>query len=245
MVLQNTILSDKQNKIIEERSKRLVNNELFLDALANVAPVGILKTDSEGKIVYFNRKCLDIFTNEEESILNKAWTELVESPTHYEHENYKWKEKAKDPTFKVEFSCYDEDLHRCWYVIQMTALSQTDEKGYVGVITDITDRKLIEIEMRKLNEELEGRVHERTRELKNSNVKLHDTIKHLQLAQEQLVESEKMASLGRLVSGVAHEINTPVGVGVTTASYLEEEVLKFRSTYRSERMRRTDFREFY
>lgn len=244
MVLQNTYLREDQNRIIEERSKKLLNNELFLDALANVVPVGIIKTNAEGGIVYFNTRAVEIFSDEKESFIGRNWTELIKDPHPYVAGDESWRQEVRHSSLKLEFTSYDEDLKRCWYVIEMTPLAKEKEKGYVGVISDITDQKKMEIEMRKLNEQLEERVHERTRELKNANVKLQDTIKHLQHAQEQLVESEKMASLGRLVSGVAHEINTPVGIGVTTASYLEEEAFKFKETYHSERMRRADLENF-
>ena len=67
-----------------------------------------------------------------------------------------------------------------------------------------------------LNEELEIRVQERTKEL-------HKIINTLQSAQLQLVESEKMAALGGLVSGLSHEVNTPLGNALTGASIIEHE----------------------
>lgn len=60
---------------------------------------------------------------------------------------------------------------------------------------------------------------------------LETTIAQLQTTQKQLVESEKMASLGSLVAGVAHEINTPIGIGVTAASHLSDKVKDFKKRY--------------
>jgi C4-dicarboxylate-specific signal transduction histidine kinase len=68
--------------------------------------------------------------------------------------------------------------------------------------------------LKELNQNLEIKVKERTNELTLS-------LEQQQKMQEQLVESEKMASLGNLVSGVAHEINTPLGVCITAASHVE------------------------
>ncbi|MBF0294645.1 MAG: HAMP domain-containing histidine kinase [Magnetococcales bacterium] len=62
----------------------------------------------------------------------------------------------------------------------------------------------------------------RQTELQTTNDSLRHSLEMIRTAQEQLVEAEKMASLGALIAGVAHEINTPVGTGVTAASYLED-----------------------
>lgn len=79
------------------------------------------------------------------------------------------------------------------------------------------NKRTEELEKHKLN--LEEMVDERTRELDKT--------------QKILAESEKMASLTGLVAGIAHEINTPIGICVTAASHLEEETLNFKELYNS------------
>ena len=93
-----------------------------------------------------------------------------------------------------------------------------------GTMHDVSAMKAIEDELRVLNEQLEQRVAERTSELSRANDELSQTIHRLDETRAQLVESEKMASLGSLVAGVSHEINTPLGVGITGASQLLEEL---------------------
>ncbi|MCK5877994.1 MAG: hypothetical protein KAG43_10185 [Candidatus Marithrix sp.] len=72
-----------------------------------------------------------------------------------------------------------------------------------------------------LNETLDDKVKTRTRQVTEANNKLEQTINELKKTQNELIDSEKMASLGRLVAGFAHELNTPLGVAIGSASMLQ------------------------
>ena len=76
--------------------------------------------------------------------------------------------------------------------------------------------------------QLEARVDERTQALTDSNHQLAETLDDLQHMQNHLIQSEKLASLGALVAAVAHELNTPIGNGVTTVSTISGHVSEFR-----------------
>jgi len=86
-----------------------------------------------------------------------------------------------------------------------------------------------------------ARLFEKTQQANNE---LSHALENLRTAQSQLVEAEKMAALGGLVAGVAHEINTPVGVSVTAASLLEDKTAAFRKTYQSGQMKRSDLEKY-
>lgn len=78
--------------------------------------------------------------------------------------------------------------------------------------------------IREQNVVLEQKVEERTSELTESNESLHATLKHLKEAQSQLVEAEKMASLGQLTAGVAHEINNPINFVTSSVAPLKRDI---------------------
>lgn len=76
--------------------------------------------------------------------------------------------------------------------------------------------------------------------LEKKNQALKDSLEKLNLTQKSLVESEKMASLGGLVAGVAHEINTPIGIGITASTHLSEQTALINDKYKNEQMTNRD-----
>jgi signal transduction histidine kinase len=87
-----------------------------------------------------------------------------------------------------------------------------------------------------LNGELEVKVHDRTAMLAKSNNQLQQSFDDLTLAKDKIVQSEKMASLGQLVAGVAHEVNTPLGICITSITALSEHVDSLQSAISNENL---------
>ena len=104
--------------------------------------------------------------------------------------------------------------------------------------------RLHNLRIQRRAEQLERLIDRRTAELTQAKDSAERALRQLQSAQDELVAREKMASLGQLVAGVAHEINTPVGVALTASSYLSERSDALRAALASGSLSRSELAGF-
>jgi len=114
----------------------------------------------------------------------------------------------------------------------LTAGAFTSER--IEVLNLLSAQAAVSLENALLYTSVENKVQERTQELNEKNLRLEQALTELQRTQAQLIQSEKMSSLGQMVAGVAHEINNPVSFiygNLTPASEYVQDLLRLIKVY--------------
>ncbi|MFP4477334.1 MAG: ATP-binding protein [Desulfatibacillaceae bacterium] len=220
----------EMNRVLEEEiaqhkraRERIADSERRLSKLIETANEGFIELDGTATIVDANPEMCAILGRNRETIVGKSFFTFVERRHLDELRRRMANRKSGERiTYEIAFRTPDDMEVDC--LVKSTPLRDKNGRfsGSFAMVTDITEMKQAQEQVRRLNAELEQRVAERTALLESVNKALHESLAELKEAQNQLVQSEKMAALGGLVAGVAHEINTPIGVALTASSFLEE-----------------------
>jgi len=191
--------------------------------IVNSAVDGIITIDKKGIIKTFNTAAENIFGFSIVDVAGKNVSMLMPKQIADQHEGYL--ENYHQTGYAKIIGSGREVIGQCkdksTFVMDLSVSEFTynGEQTFVGIVRDITKRK-------------------------GEEYKLQSTLQKLQDTQEHLVQSEKMASLGGLVAGVAHEINTPIGVGLTAATHLHEEANRLSDKFISGNLKKSDFVSF-
>lgn len=213
--------------------------------------------DDAGRVLEWNPASTQLFGWTKEEALGKRLDELIYSPAQ-QHEFMQMLaevQRTGQPLGPYEGEVRDRQGKSGWLLSTTIGVPGDVARGdppmvFVCLDVDISDRKRAEAAVLELNAQLEARIDERTRSLSIANTELEQALQTVQLAQERLVasqdrlvQSEKLASLGSLVAGVAHELNTPIGNGRMAVSTVKERVDHFRLQL-AQGLKRSDLEAF-
>ena len=153
-------------------------------------------------------------------VLQDSYNELIDDLIDYKNKLKVAQNELTDANRKLD----DQNISLEQEVAKKTA-------SLSKIMLDLEQQKdeLI-LKQRELRQENENRQYIED-ELRKRNKELAESMDTLKLAKDQLVESERMASLGGLVAGIAHDVNTPLGVGVTAASFMQERLKNLQADY--------------
>ncbi|QFU23921.1 PAS domain-containing protein [Shewanella eurypsychrophilus] len=184
--------------------------------------------------------------------VEKHLTETIKSCVHPDDQpliKSKMDDCLKDNQDKFELTYRSKMLDNTWlWVLNRGQVIERDSSGLAlriaGTIKNIQCQKEAEAKLIALNQHLENRVLDRTLQFQQSNDELKQALEQLEYTQSELVNKEKMATLGGLVASVTHEINTPIGISVTAASHLQESVKVFNKKYSQGDISHEDFEQY-
>ncbi|MCC3424105.1 MAG: CHASE domain-containing protein [Microcoleus sp. PH2017_01_SCD_O_A] len=217
------------NSALSESEGRLSQ---FLDAM----PIGVFVTDSHGNPYYTNQTGQHLLG---QGVVASVAEQIQIQYKIYQAGSDRIYPQESDPLLNAlqgkSVRREDMEIHHPDKIIPIESAGTPiyDADGNlsyaIAAFQDITERKQAEKLREDYNRTLEEQVAERTAELSQ-------TLTELQLTQDELVQSEKMAALGQLVAGVAHEINTPLGAIRSSVSYitdfLNENLSQFPTLFR-------------
>lgn len=227
-------LTDSFNQMTEElhRSRdELLRAKEFTDNILRSMVEILMVVDPKGKIIKINPAGLKVLGYSEDELMNRSVDTIFSDANSEDQKEFQEKivEELVKTGFVTDYEMNYKSKNGTNVPVVFSASVMRDKKGrlegIVGLARDITERKVAESLIELKNKMLE----KVNADLLANEIKLNNMLSHLRKANEelkktqnQLIQSEKLASLGQLAAGIAHEINNPLGFVGSNIAVLDQ-----------------------
>lgn len=219
----------------------------FIQALCLASPDIVFVKDLNGAFLFANSAFEQLYGYTMEQIHGKTDFDFMSEEEAAYFANRDREALAADkPTVSIAWQVnHITDDDECFETIKSPLVDRSGKVvGLLGIGRNVTQRERSEEALRQLNLQLEARIAERTHALEVSNSDLQQALETLKLAQNELVQGEHQASLGRMVAGLAHELNSPIGSAFTVGSVLAEKASSIGRVLESGQVRKSEMLKF-
>ncbi len=224
---------------LEGAERRLSESEARFQILFELAPVPLSVTNRDGVIIAANLALLRAIHVERDAVLGKTAADISYWESEQERRRmqllYRQSGALRGDIAAVRLGDGSAGSVAVW----SSSLSLAGEQAVIWALLDLTEELNAKRALKELNISLETRVEERSAALACANADLSAALDNLRRTQHDLLAAEKMASLGSLVAGIAHELNTPIGNSLLAATTLADRVAEFTRLSESGAMRRS------
>lgn len=177
-----------------------------------------------GEILEANQALLELFGYTRNEMQGLPVQELYANPDDRGPLTQEVERTGSVRDFAVQFRKKDGTVMDCLLSATVRRAADGSILGYQGIIQDVTERQRAERGLADYRHTLEQQVEARAQELQAKNAQLEDTLRQLHTMQDQVIAQAKLASLGALTAGIAHEIRNPLNF-VTNFAELSNELL--------------------